>query len=136
MGKIHDFCNKIWQTSMFINSRMATIGKYRDVPVYSGKLSWIFRDIPPYSVIFRHIPWYSVIFRHSGFSQRPKRAAKYMKSYIYLKQEHTKEVEKIGVSCYKLLLNFNNSVWNINKHCAYILKKSPVTSISKTTSKF
>jgi hypothetical protein len=57
MGKIHHFCNKICcQTSMFINSRMATIGKYRDVPVYSGKMSW-------YSVIFRHIPWYSGIFR-------------------------------------------------------------------------
>jgi hypothetical protein len=36
---------------------MATIGKYYDIPWYSG----IFRDIPPYSVIFRH----------SGFSQRP-----------------------------------------------------------------
>jgi hypothetical protein len=41
---------------MFINSRMATIGKYCDVPVYSGKMSW-------YSVIIRHIPWYSAIFR-------------------------------------------------------------------------
>jgi hypothetical protein len=85
MGKIHHFCNKICcKTSMFINSRMATIVKYRDVQVYSGKMSWysvifrdipwysgIFRDIPPYSVIFRHIPWYSVIFRRSGFSQRP-----------------------------------------------------------------
>ena len=47
--------------------------------------------------------------------------AKYMNSY--LKQAHTKEVEKIGVSSYKLLLNFNDSAWNIiNKHCAYILK--------------
>jgi hypothetical protein len=44
------------QTSMFINSRMATIEKYRDVQVYSGKMS-------RYSVIFRHIPWYSAIFR-------------------------------------------------------------------------
>ena len=60
--------------------------------------------------------------------------AKYMNSY--LKQAHTKEVEKIGVNSYKVLLNFNDSAWNINKHCAYILKKSPVTSISKTTSKF
>jgi hypothetical protein len=40
MGKIHHFGNKICcQTSMFMNSRMATIGKYRDVPVYSGKMS-------------------------------------------------------------------------------------------------
>jgi hypothetical protein len=33
---------------MFINSRVVTIGKYRDVPVYSRKMSWysgIFRDI-------------------------------------------------------------------------------------------
>ena len=59
--------------------------------------------------------------------------AKYTKSY--LKQAHTKEVEKIGVSSYKLLLNFNDSARNINKHCAYILRKSPVTSIFKTTSK-
>jgi hypothetical protein len=45
--------------------------------------------------------------------------AKYMKSY--LKQVHTKEVEKIGESSYKLLLNFNNSAWNINNHamCIY-----------------
>jgi hypothetical protein len=75
MGKIHHFCNKICcQTSMFINSRIATIGKYCDVPVYSGKMSWysvIFRHIPRYSAIFRDIPPYSVIFRHSGFSQRP-----------------------------------------------------------------
>ena len=67
MGKIHHFCNKICcQTSMFINSPIATIEKYCDIPVYSGKMSWysaIFRDIPPYSVIFRHIPWYSAIFR-------------------------------------------------------------------------
>jgi hypothetical protein len=55
MGKSHHFCNKICcQTSMFINSRIATIGKYCDVPVYSGKMSWysaIFSDIPPYSGI-------------------------------------------------------------------------------------
>jgi hypothetical protein len=41
--------------SCITNSCMATIGKYRDVPVYSGKMSWysgIFRDIPPYSMIF------------------------------------------------------------------------------------
>jgi hypothetical protein len=58
MGKIHHFCNKICcQTSMFINSRMATIRKYCDVPVYSGKKSW-------YTVIFRHIPWYSYIHCH------------------------------------------------------------------------
>jgi hypothetical protein len=59
----------------FINSRMATIGKYCDVPVYSGKMSWhsvLFRHIPWYSAIFRDIPPYSVIFRHSGFSQRPR----------------------------------------------------------------
>jgi hypothetical protein len=59
--------------------------------------------------------------------------AKCMKSY--LKQPHTKEIEKIRVSSYKLFLNFNNFAWNINKHCAYILKKSPVTSMFKTTSK-
>jgi hypothetical protein len=38
---------------------LATIGKYCDVPVYSGKMSWysvIFRHIPPYSAIFRDIP--------------------------------------------------------------------------------
>jgi hypothetical protein len=46
--------------------------------------------------------------------------AKYMNSY--LKQAHTKEVEKIGVNSYKILLNSNDSAWNINKHCAYILK--------------
>jgi hypothetical protein len=44
--------------------------------------------------------------------------AKYMNSY--LKQAHTKEVEKIGVSSCKVLLNFNDSAWNrawnINKH--------------------
>jgi hypothetical protein len=40
----------------------------------------------------------------------------------YLKQAHTKKVEKIGVSRYKLLLNFNNSAWNINKHCDDIWK--------------
>jgi hypothetical protein len=63
-GKIHHFCNKICcQTSMFINSRTATFGKYCDVPVYSGKMSW-------YSVIFRHIPWYSGIpgFHNALFS--------------------------------------------------------------------
>jgi hypothetical protein len=60
--------------------------------------------------------------------------AKYMNSY--LKQAHTKEVEKIGVSSYKVLLNFNDSAWNINKHqlCIYF-KKSPVTFMLKTTSK-
>ena len=26
------------------------------------------------------------------------------------------EVEKIGVNSYKVLLNFNDSAWNINKH--------------------
>jgi hypothetical protein len=45
--------------------------------------------------------------------------AKYMKSY--LKQAHTKEVEKIGVSSYKLLLNFNDSAWNINNGHACIV---------------
>jgi hypothetical protein len=58
--------------SMFINSCMATIGKYCDVPVYSGKMSWysvLFRDIPEYSVIFRHIPWYSGI---PGFHNAPQ----------------------------------------------------------------
>ena len=44
--------------------------------------------------------------------------AKHMNSY--LKQAHTKKVEKLGVSSYKLLLNFNDSAWKINKHCAYI----------------
>ena len=34
-----------------------------------------------------------------------------MKSY--LKQPHTKEVKKIGVSSYKLLLNFNDSAWKL-----------------------
>ena len=53
----------------------------------------------------------------------------------YLKQVHTKEVEKIGVNSYKVLLNFNDSAWNINKHysCMYF-KKSPVTFMLKTTS--
>jgi hypothetical protein len=51
---------------MFINSRMATIDKYRDIPVYSGKMSWysaIFRDIPPYSGIpgFHNAPIYHAI---------------------------------------------------------------------------
>ena len=62
--------------------------------------------------------------------------AKYMNSY--LKQAHTKEVEKIGVNSYKVLLNFNDSAWNIlitNINCAYILKKSPVIFMLKTTSK-
>ena len=59
--------------------------------------------------------------------------AKYMNSQ--LKQARTKEVEKIGVSSYKFLLNFDDSAWNINKHCAYIKKKSPVTFMFKTTSK-
>ena len=43
-----------------------------------------------------------------------KMTAKYTNSY--LKQAHTKEVEKIGVNSYKVLLNFNDSAWNINKH--------------------
>jgi hypothetical protein len=55
--------------------------------------------------------------------------AKYMNSY--LKQAHTKEVEKIGVNSYKVLLNFNDSAWNINKHCAYILKNRLSLSCSK-----
>jgi hypothetical protein len=42
-----------------------------------------------------------------------KMTAKYMNSY--LKQAHTKEVKKIGVNSYKVLLNFNDSAWNINK---------------------
>ena len=58
--------------------------------------------------------------------------AKYMNSY--LKQAHAKEVEKIGVNSYKVLLNFNDSAWNINKHCAYI-QKSPFTFMFKSTSK-
>jgi hypothetical protein len=40
--------------------------------------------------------------------------SKYMNSY--LKQADTKEVEKIEVISYKVLLNFNDSAWNINKH--------------------
>ena len=47
--------------------------------------------------------------------------AKYMNSY--LKQARIKNVEKIKVNRYKLLLNFNDPTWNINKyskHCAYI----------------
>jgi hypothetical protein len=60
--------------------------------------------------------------------------AKYIKSY--LKQAHTKEVEKIEVNSYKVLFNFNDSAWNINKHCAYILKnRLHVTFMLKTTSK-
>jgi hypothetical protein len=54
--------------------------------------------------------------------------AKYMNSY--LKQAHTKEVEKIGVNSYKVLLNFNDSAWM----CIYF-RKSPVTFMLKTTSK-
>jgi hypothetical protein len=59
-----------------------------------------------------------------------------LKSLKYLKQAHTKEVEKIGVNSYKVLLNFNDSAWNINKHylCIYF-EKSPVTFMLKTTSK-
>jgi hypothetical protein len=57
--------------------------------------------------------------------------AKYMN--LYLKQAHTKEVEKIGVNRYRVLLYFNDSAWNINKHCAYILIN--YTFICKTTSK-
>ena len=37
----------------------------------------------------------------------------------YLKQAHTKKVEKIGVSSYKLLLNFNDSAWNKRVLCTY-----------------
>ena len=59
--------------------------------------------------------------------------AKYINSF--LKQAHTKEVEKIGVSSYKLLLNFNDSAWNINKHCAYILKNRLSLSCSKQRAK-
>ena len=59
--------------------------------------------------------------------------AKYMNSY--LKQAHTKEVEKIGVNSYKVLLNFNDSAWNINKHCAYILKNRLSLSCSKQRAK-
>jgi hypothetical protein len=55
--------------------------------------------------------------------------AKHMNSH--LKQAHTKEVEKIGVNSYKVLLNFNDSAWNINKHCAYILKNRLSLSCSK-----
>jgi hypothetical protein len=56
---------------MFINSRMATIEKYRDIPGKCRDIPWysgIFRDIPVYSVIFRHIPWYSGIL---GFHNAP-----------------------------------------------------------------
>ena len=55
---------------------------------------------------------------------------KYMNSY--LNQAHTKEVEKIGLSSYKLLLNFNDSAWNINKLNIDIFFKSPVTFMFKT----
>jgi hypothetical protein len=58
---------------------------------------------------------------------------KYMNSY--LKQAHTKEVEKIGVNSYKVLLNFNDSAWNINKHCAYSLKNRLSLSRSKLRAK-
>ena len=37
--------------------------------------------------------------------------AKYMNSY--LKEAHTKKVEKTGVRSYKLLLNFNDSAWKL-----------------------
>jgi hypothetical protein len=50
----------------------------------------------------------------------------------YLNQAHTKEVEKIGLSSYKLLLNFNDSAWNINKLNIDIFFKSPVTFMFKT----
>ena len=53
----------------------------------------------------------------------------------YLKQAHTKEVEKIGVNSYKVLLNFNDSAWSINKHCAYILKNRLSLSCSKQRAK-
>ena len=38
----------------------------------------------------------------------------------HLKQAHSKKVEKIGLSSYKVLFNFKNSTWNINKHSVYI----------------
>ena len=50
----------------------------------------------------------------------------------YLKQTHTKEVEKRGVSSDKLLLNFNVSAWNID-NIVHIIKKSPVTFMFKIT---
>ena len=59
--------------------------------------------------------------------------AKYMNSY--LKQAHTKEVEKIGVNSYKVLLNFSDSAWNINKQCAYILKNRLSLSCSNLRAK-
>ena len=59
--------------------------------------------------------------------------AKYMNSY--LTQAHTKEVEKIGVNIYKVLLNFHDSAWNIKKHCAYILKNRLSLSCSKVRAK-
>ena len=63
--------------------------------------------------------------------------AKYTNSY--LKQAQIKKVEKIGVSSYKLLLNFNDSTWNIikiNKHCTIIYLKNRLSlSCSKLRAK-
>jgi hypothetical protein len=56
--------------------------------------------------------------------------AKYMNSY--LKQAHTKEVEKIGVNSYKVLLNFNDSAWI---GCAYILENRLSLSCLKQRAK-
>ena len=55
----------------------------------------------------------------------------------YLKQARTKEVEKIGVDGYKVLLNFNDSAWNINRNIngAYILKNLLSLSCSEQRAK-
>jgi hypothetical protein len=61
--------------------------------------------------------------------------AKYINSY--LKQAHTKEVEKIGVNSLKYIVEFqrfSDSAWNINKH-TYILKNRLSLSCSKLREK-
>jgi hypothetical protein len=58
-------------------------GKCRDIPWY------IFRDIPPYSVIFSYIPWYSGI---PGF-HNARRARHVNKDFlnIYVRNAYTFE---------------------------------------------
>jgi hypothetical protein len=114
MGKIHHFFNKIQYVvgRPCINSRMANIGKYRDVPVYSGKC----RYIPAYSAIFRHIPPYSVIFRHSGFSQRPNKNSKNICNHKYVNNslEKCRSKMKITFARFKYCLNASRLLYIIN----------------------
>ena len=70
--------------------------------------------------------------RHLSEKKLFKMIARYMN--WYLKQTHTKEVEKRGVSSDKLLLNFNVSAWNID-NIVHIIKKSPVILCSKLRAK-